>query len=215
MSATSRFLGAGIAFGLAAGLLVGVGLAQPGRAAATTPSAPPTAQSGGAAVGAPAGLPTVTSGGSTGTAVASSGTAIAYPYFPGSPGIAPDHTIVVTGIGQADMQSDGSDRAAAQKSALAAALADAKAQATEIASATELSISGVLSVSAAVSPGYGIVPMAGAASEPDQPTCMPGAAAGGTSATTQPPLQPVCPPEPQPVYRQTLSVSVTVAYRVG
>ena len=66
-----------------------------------------------------------------------------------------------------------------------------------------------------MSPGYGIVPMAGAASEPNQPTCVPGAPAGGTSATAKPLLQPVCPPEPQPVYQQTVSVSVTVEYRVG
>ena len=214
MSTTSRFLGVGIALGLAAGLLVGVGLTQPGRAAATTPSTAPAVPSAGAVIDEPAGLPTATSGGSTGTAVASSGAAIAYPYFGGSPGIAPDHTIVVTGVGQANMQSDGTDRAAAEKTALAAALADAKAQATEIASATGLSISGVLSVSASVAPSYGIVPVAGAASASNQPTCVPGAPAGGTSPTAKPLLQPVCPPEPQPVYPQTLSVSVTVAYSV-
>ena len=192
MSSTSRFLGTGAALGLAVGLLVGAGLAQPGRAAATTPSAAPSPPSGGAAIGAPAAAPVATIGAS----VASSGTAIAYPYFPGSPGIAPDHTIVVTGVGQADMRSDGSGRAAAQQTALAAALADARAQAAEIASATGLSISGVLSVSASVSP-YGPVPYAVAA---------PG---GG-------PTLPVTPPTvPQPVYPQTLSVSVTVAYRVA
>ena len=192
MSSTSRFLGTGAAFGLAVGLLVGLGLAQPGRAAATTPSSAPTLPSGGAAIGAPAAAPAATNGAS----VASSGTAIAYPYFPGSPGIAPDHTIVVTGVGQADMRSDGSGRAAAQQTAPAAALADARAQAAEIASATGLSISGVLSVSASVSP-YGPVPYAVAA---------PG---GG-------PTLPVTPPTvPQPVYPQTLSVSVTVAYRVA
>jgi transposase InsO family protein len=41
-----------------------------------------------------------------------------------------------------------------KKTALVAALADAKAQATEIASATALTISGVPSVSASVSPTY-------------------------------------------------------------
>ena len=216
MSTTSRFLGMGIALGLAGGLLVGVGLAQPGRAAATTPSTPPTAPPSGMALGAPALPPTVTSGGTTGTAVASSGTAIAYPYFAGTPGLAPDHTIVVTGVGQAKMQGDGSDRAAAQKSALGAALADAKAQASVIASATGLTISGVLSVSASASPSYGIVPMAGEPSAPNQPTCVPGAPEKGppaTAATTLP--QPVCPPLPEPVFQPTLSVSVTVEYRVG
>jgi uncharacterized protein YggE len=142
----------------------------------------------------------------SGTTTAQAGTAIApYPYSGGSPGLAPDHTIVVTGVGQADLASDGSDQAAAQKTALAAALADAKAQADIIAADTGLSISGVLSVSASVSPGYGVVPMVtnGAVTPP----CV--VAVPGTGTTTLP--QPVCPP----TYQQTLSVSVTVEYRVG
>jgi len=217
MSATSRFLGLGVALGLAGGLLVGVGLTQPGRAAATTPSAEPSLPAVGVAIGAPALPPVVTSGGATtGTAVVSSGPAIAYPYFGGSPGVAPDHTIVVTGVGQADMQSDGSDRAAAQKAALVAALADAKAQATEIASATGLTISGVLSVSALVSPNYGVEPMAGSASASGQPTVVcglasSGGASGGAQATPVPPVSiPACPP----IYPSTLSASVTVEYGV-
>ena len=147
MSTAPRFLGIGVAIGLAAGLLIGVGLTQPGHAATTSPSPEPTAPAKGAAVGAPGALPAVTTGGTT---VAQSGTAIAYPYFAGSPGLAPDHTIVVTGVGQADLAADGSNRASAQKSALDTALTDAKAQANAIAAATGLSISGVLSVSASV-----------------------------------------------------------------
>jgi len=225
MSSTRRFLGLGIVFGLAAGLLIGVGLTQPGRAAATDPSATlqrapagrPAAMAPAAgapgAIGAPA---IVTAGGAvgapSGAATAQSATAIAYPYFGGSPGLAPDHTIVVTGVGQADMLSDGSNRAAAEKAALGAALADARVQADAIASATGLSISGVLSVSASVSPTYGVMPMAGSGA----PTCLPGAPATGpgTSGNVIAP-QPVCPPVPEPPYPQTLSVSATVAYRVG
>ena len=109
MSATRRFFG--IALGLAVGLLVGVSLTAPGRAAATTPSAAPIPPSGGITVGAPGALPAVRTGGTT---VSASGSAIAYPYFGGAPGIAPDHTIVVTGVGQADIASDGSDHGAAQ-----------------------------------------------------------------------------------------------------
>ncbi len=193
MSTASRFLGMGVVIGLVAGSLVGIGLTQAGRATAASPSAAPNVPSGGAVTGVPGGGPAVTTGGTT---VSASGTAIAYPYFGGSPGIAPDHTIVVTGVGQADMANDGSDRARAQKSALVAALADAKAQADAIASETRLSISGVLSVSASVSPSYGIMPMMGAA--------------GGSG-----PGQPVPPTVPQPAYPQTIGVSVTVAYRVG
>jgi Protein of unknown function (DUF541) len=199
MSTPSRFLGIGVVLGLTAGLLVGVGLAQPGRASAASPSPLLPVVSGGVTVGAPGALPAVTTGGTTtiqsGTAQA--GTAIAYPYFGGTPRVAPDHTIVVSGVGQADMKSDGSNRAAAQKGALADALADARSQADAIAAATGLSISGVLSVSASVSPCYGVMPMAGSTtgSGPNQPV---------------PPIAPV----PVPSYPQTLGVSVTVEYSV-
>jgi hypothetical protein len=203
MFTRSRFLGVGVALGLAAGLLVGVGLTQPGRAAAAAPSTAPSVPSSGIAIGAPGALPPITTGGGT---VTSAGTAIAYPYYGGSPGVAPDHTIVVTGVGQADPQTKTSDQAVAQKTALAAALADAKAQADVIASGTGLSISGVLSVSASVSPGYGVMPLV--ANGAGTPTCVAPMPAPGKGTTTLP--QPVCPP----TYQQTLSASVTVEYSV-
>ena len=207
MSTGSRFLGVGVALGLAAGVLVGVGVTGPGRAAAAAPSAAPSVPTSGIAIGAPAAVPLITTGGGT---VTSSGSAIAYPYVGGSPGVAPDHTIVVTGVGQADVASDGSGQAAAQKIALAAALADAKAQADTIASDTGLTISGVLSVSAAISPSYGVEPMVanGAVTTPCV-VAVPGSGPMATAVTTLP--QPVGPPTNQ----QTLSVSVTVEYRVG
>jgi hypothetical protein len=203
MTTPSRFLGVGVALGLAAGLLVGVGLTGPGRAAAAGPSAAPSVSSGGVAIGAPGALPPITMGGG---AVMASGSAIAYPYFGGSPGVAPDHTIVVTGVGQTDLKSDGSDRTAAQKSALTAALADAKAQADVIAAGTGLTISGVLSVSASVSPGYGVMPLV--ANGAGTPTCVAPMPATRSGKTTLP--QPVCPP----AYQQTLSATVTVEYSV-
>jgi Protein of unknown function (DUF541) len=195
MSTPPRFLGIGVAVAIAAVLIVGASLPGPGRAAAAGPSAAPNVLSGGPVSVAPGVGPTT---------VTASGTAIAYPYYGGSPGIAPDHTIVVTGVGQTDLRSDGSDRTAAQKSALTAALADAKAQADVIASDTGLTISGVLSVSASVSPGYGIMPMTGAVTPP----CVVAVPAPGKGTTTLP--QPVCPP----TYQQTLSASVTVEYSV-
>src|SRR5450759_3799420 len=189
MSTPSRFLGVGVALGLASGLLVGVGLTGPGRAAAATPSVAPSFLSGGAvSVAIGVGTTTITRGGAT---VGQTGAAIAYPYFGGTPGVAPDHTIVVTGVGQADLKGDGSDRTAAQKSALTAALADAKAQADVIASVTGLTISGVLSVSASASPSYGVMPMTGVVTPP----CV--VAVPGSGKTTLP--QPVCPP----TYQQT------------
>ena len=206
MSTSSRLLGVGVALGLAAGLLVGAGLTGPGRAAAAAPSVAPTLPSGGAVAVAPGAVPPITTGGGT---VTSSGSAIAYPYVAGSPGVAPDHTIVVTGVGQADVASDSSNQAAAQKGALAAALADAKTQADTIASDTGLSISGVLSVSASVSPNYGVEPMVtNGAVTPRCVVAVPGSGPMATGTTTMP--QPVCPP----TYQQTLSVSVTVEYSV-
>jgi len=205
MPSTARFLGVGVALGLTAGLLFGLGVTQPGRAAAATPSAAPNMPSSGAVIGAPGALPPITTGGSTGAA---SGMAIAYPYLGGTPGIAPDHTIVVTGVGQADLQSDGSDRAAAKKSAIADALADAKSQADAIAADTGLSISGVLSVSAAVSPGYGIMPLVtNGAGTPSCPVPVP---ESGPSTGGPVPPQPDC----APTYQQSLSMSVTVEYQV-
>ena len=214
MSTTVRFVSAGVVLGLAAGLVLGAGFAQAGRAAAAAPSTVPGAPSTGMSDGAPAGLPAVRSG-MTGVGVSSAVTngsspAIAYPYLGGTPGVAPDHTIVVTGVGEADGSADGSDRTAAEQAALAAALADVKAQADAIAVAAHLSISGVLSVSASVAPS-GPLPLVANGSGPA--VCVPGAAAGGATASAAPMLlpQPVCPP----AYRPTLSVAVTVAYQIG
>jgi hypothetical protein len=186
MSTPSRFLGVGVALGLATALVVGAGLTQAGRAAAAAPSVAPRVPSSGVAIGALGALPMITVGGGT---VTSSGTAIAYPYFGGSQGVAPDHTIVVTGVGQADLQSDSSNLAVAQESALRAALADAKAQADAIAADT------VLMIGAVTPPCVGAVP-------------VPGNGPLATGKTTQP--QPVCPP----AYQQTLGASVTVEYSV-
>jgi hypothetical protein len=190
MSTTRRFLGIGVALGLVAGLLVGAGavLAQGPRASAG-PIAP--------AIVSVADGATVSST-SVGSGSAVAGAAIAYPYpiFGGSPGIAPDHTIVVTGTGQADVASDGSDRAAAQKAALVAALADAKAQATTIAATVGVTIKGVVSVSSSVG-SFGPIPY------------VEGVTGGA-------PTQPVPAPNmPQPVWSAQLTVSVTVVYAIG
>ena len=206
MSKHPRFLLLGTtALALVAGLVIGAGAAL--ASGPGTPQKSPVAVPS-ALVGAPSGsLPstpdtTPVIGATTGTGMAVTsggtavaGTAVAYPYFGGTPGIAPDHTIVVTGVGQADMKSDGSNRAAAEKTALAAALADAKTQADIIATTTGLSISGVLSVNTSVSP-YGVVmPMVATPdSAPNAPVPAPGKSVVGP---------------------EVLGVSVTVAYRVS
>ena len=86
----------------------------------------------------------------------------------------------------------------------------AEASGVAIAADTGLTISGVLSVSASVSPGYGVEPMiANGAVTPPCVVAVPGSGPMATGKTNLP--QPVCPP----AYQQTLSVSVTVEYRVG
>src|SRR5690349_14863881 len=95
-------------------LVVGLAAGAAGALAAepTASAVPPVAAPSGG-VGAPSGsVPSTVDtapaiGATTGSGVsggaASAGSAIAYPYFGGTPGIAPDHTIVVTGVGQADV----------------------------------------------------------------------------------------------------------------
>jgi hypothetical protein len=206
MSSHPRFLLLGTtATALVFGLVIGASAVLASGAGSPTkaPSGGPSTSFGAPAAFVPSNTDTISVGGTatgTGTAVGSSGSAvagnaIAYPYFGGTLGIAPDHTIVVTGIGQADLKSDGSNRASAQKIALGAALADAKAQADATASATGLSISGVLSVSASVSP-YGVM--------------MPMVATPDSA-----PNAPVPAPGKTVVSPEVLGVSVTVAYRVG
>jgi len=184
---------------IGAGAVMASGASDPSKASAPAPSAylgapsaivPSTVDT--TSVGAQSTGAGMASG-SSGSAMA--GAAIAYPYFGGTPGIAPDHTIVVTGVGQAEMTSDGSNRAAAEKTALAGALGDARAQADAIASAAGLTITGVLSVSDAVSPYGSVMPM----------VATPDAA----------PNAPVPAPGKAVVSLEILGVSVTVVYRVS
>ncbi len=153
---------------------------------------------GAGTVGNPAG------GVGTGTATggaASAATIYPYPGYAGTPGLAPDSTIVVTGSGRATMKVDLSNRAAAQRSAIAAALADAKGQATGVAGEAGVTLGGVLSVSVSSSEGYAI-PMLGAATVPP---AAPQAGTGNTGPTATP-VQPTS---------TELFVSVTVEYSIS
>ena len=230
MPSYRRSLAVGLILGLALGALVGAGavLAQGGPASqarlggeiSTTPvravGAPGSesavaAGASGVAAGSPgavAGGSAVTGRGSVAVGSAVTGAAIApYPYFAGSPGLAPDNTIVATGNGQSVVPSE-SDRSSAEQSAIKSAIADARAQADAAAYAAGLSISGVLSVSVSVSPDYGVVPMAATGSGPIACPAVP-PSVKGTSPTVP---EPICPPYPQ---TQTVSASATVAYRVS
>jgi hypothetical protein len=202
--------------------------AAPGPGSIDTPSRPasgalgaPGQGPGAVTVGsAPSGAPDanpsgiVTSGGgvaSSGVGVVSPGVvgsapSIAYPYpfYAGTPGVAPDHTIVVTGTGRADVNADLSDQASAQRSAIGAAIADARAQADVVARAAGVTTTGVLSVTVSSGGAYAVPMAAGAAG------ATPGVVQGGA-----PNIAPVPVPGPiGPTYQQ-LFVSVTVAYRIS
>jgi hypothetical protein len=131
----------------------------------------------------------------------SAGAGIAYPYpiYPGSPGVAADHTIVVTGLGTADLKPDETNRAVAETKAIGIAIADARAQADAIAHATDVTIDGTLSVSASGGGGY-VLPMAATSESAG------GASSPGAPTTVAPP------PFPQTFQ---LTVTVTVAYRIS
>lgn len=193
--------------------------------AACSVASPGGAPSAPAAISKPAGapatsLPTVDVGGpvaqplppgvSSDGASGSSGSnmAIAYPYpgLGGSAGLAPDHELVVSGSGWANVKADLSDRAPAQRTALAAAMADARAQAQAAASDAGVTLGGVVSLSVSVGGGYA-VPM-GVIEAPD--TAPPSGAGGTTSvAPVAPGTAPAAPTTEQ------LEVTVTVAYSIS
>jgi Protein of unknown function (DUF541) len=197
---------AGAAALLVAACAAGSGASAPPLADSAPAITGPTAATGAAPVppvGGPVAAPGSGTSSVTGTATASGGVAIAYPYpgYPGAPGLAPDHTIVVTGFGRAPVAADLSDRATAQQAALKAALADAKAQADFVASATGVTIQGVLSVSVSSSQGYfGPVPLVEGGAQSGSSSAAPGAPV---------PIQPPVMPTPE------FDVTVTVAYRIG
>lgn len=173
--------------------------------AAAGSGAPTTAPAGGTGVPA-VGQVDVAPGGGT-SATSASNTAIAYPYpvFGGSSGLAPDHDLVVSGSGTATMKADGSDRATAQRTALAAAVADAKSQAQAAAGDAGVTLGGVVSMSVSVGGGYvGVMPM-GASGSPDT--------APSSGGTVVPPAAGVTVPS-TPISEQ-LVVTVTVAYSIS
>ena len=108
MTTRSRFLGVGVALGLAAGLLVGAGLAGPGQAAAAAPSVAPGAPPAASLSEHRPRFPRSRQVGSRSPPPARPSPT----HTSLVPGRGPDHTIVVTGVGTADLKSDGSDQAA-------------------------------------------------------------------------------------------------------
>jgi hypothetical protein len=182
--------------------------ASPEPKSAATPTSGASSVPAGAVTAALPNAETTTSVATSGVAVGAGGVAvgvtgggIAYPYpiYGGTPGAAPDHSILVTGSGQASVKADGSDAASAEKTALGKALVEARRRADEIATATGVTITGVLSVSETV--GQGWVASVG--------TEAPGAAPVPPSNGTEPAPVPPVPSAPD------VEVTVTVAYSIG
>jgi hypothetical protein len=198
-----------------AGLLIG--LVMGGSAVAVRFTTSPTtgasstnaanyATGGGSIAAGAAGQGGVTTGADFGQADATAELAI-YPYFccyPAQPSPAPDHTIVVSGIGTAQVATNASAalRAAAEHSSLVAALAQADARARDVAAVAGLTLQGIVSVAVNVGPG-----------EPIAYPMMGGAQSGGNTTPQSPPVtKPGAPITPSSML---VAVSVTVMYRIG
>ena len=195
-------------------VVIGGCTAASAPATANLPASPLGASTGVDALGAPAGNvagaqvqpepPGTVSIGGSGSGSANAAIAYPYPGLGGSAGVAPDHELVVSGTGWATAKIDLSDRAAAQRSALAAALADAKEQAQAAAADAGVTLGGVISMSVSVGGGYAI-PMG--VSE------APGTAPSGGGTTIIPPVPGGSGPS-NPTSEQ-LEVTVTVAYTIS
>lgn len=185
---------------LLAGCAAGSGGVQPstspvgGTPSAVAPEAPAVGQLDRAAM----------SGTSSGSAP-NAAVAYSYPILGGSPGLAPDHELVVSGTGTATMKADGSDRSTAQRTALAAAIADARSQAQGAAGDAGVTLGAVVSMSVSVGGGYVDVMPMGASGAPETAPSSGGTAippvAGGTV--------------PSSPTTEQLVVSVTVAYSIS
>jgi len=170
--------------------------------AAAGSAAPATTPAGGNGVPAVGQVDSAPGGGTSSASAPNA--AIAYPVFGGSSGLAPDHELVVSGTGTATMKADGSDRATAQRTALAAAVADAKSQAQAAAGDAGVTLGAVVSMSVSVGGGYvGVMPM-GASGSSDTVS-----SSGGTAV---PPAAGSVPSTPT---TEQLVVTVTVAYSIS
>ncbi len=173
--------------------------------AATGSAAPATTPGGGTGVPAVGQLDVAPGGGTSAASAPNSAIAYPYPVFGGSSGLAPDHELVVSGSGTATMRADGSDRASAQRTALAAAVADAKSQAQAAAGEAGVTLGSVVSMSVSVGGGYvGVMPMGASGSPETVPS---------SSGTVIPPAAGVTVPS-TPTSEQ-LVVTVTVAYSIS
>jgi hypothetical protein len=172
------------------------------RVAASALDAPATSFVGPAV--APAAGDTAPGAGTSGSGAASAAIAYPYPVLGGSAGLAPDHELVVSGTGWANVKADLSNRTTAQRSALAAALADARAQAQAAASDADVTLGGVVSLSVSVGGSY-VMPMGVVEPQVTAPS--------GGSGTSVPPAS--AGSAPAASTGEQLEVTVTVGYSIS
>jgi hypothetical protein len=195
---------------LAIGWTAGTVAASSGpRAASTTPVA--TSQ-GAIDHGAP-GIGITTTTPQTGAGTTSSGAAgpAAYP-VPGynSLGVAPQGTILAEGTGTAAMKADGSDKAAALKTATNAALADAHAQALAAAASMGVQLHEIYSLSIASNPNY-IYPTPDCVYSPPVPGSNGATGSAGTTLASPPAICPQV--QASGATSAQMVVTVIVAYK--
>jgi hypothetical protein len=194
---------------VAIGWTVGTVAASNGSRAAS-----PTAAPNGAAAnqaGVPGNTTNLSQSSNVTTTSGGMASSIAYP-VPGynSLGVAPEGTILAEGTGTAVMKADGSDKAAALKKAIDAALADANAQALAAAASMGVQLQGIYSVSIAPNTSY-TYPTPGCPVAPLTPG-LSGATGSAGSAPANPLV--ICPQatEATPTSAQ-LVVTLIVAYK--
>jgi hypothetical protein len=151
----------------------------------------------------------------SGTTYAGTAGSIAYP-VPGynSLGVAPQGTILAEGAGTSAMKADGSDKAAALKTATNAALADAHAQAFAAAASMGVQLGEIYSLSIVSNPSY-IYPTPDCVYSPPAPAPAPSNNGATGSAGTTPASPPaICPQveASRPTSAQMV-VTVVVAYK--
>ena len=154
-----------------------------------------------------------TGAGTTSAGTTSSGTAgsVAYP-VPGynSLGVAPQGTILAEGTGTSAMKADGSDKAAALKTATNAALADAHAQALAAATSMGVQLNEIYSLSIASNANY-TYPIPACVYAPSVPGSNGATSSAGTTLASPPTICPQV--EASGATSAQMVVTVIVAYK--
>jgi Protein of unknown function (DUF541) len=196
---------------LAIGWTAGTVVASNGARAASPTAAPNGAAANQAGVPGTGTTTNLSQSGNVTTTSGGTASLIAYP-VPGynSLGVAPEGTILAEGTGTAVMKADGSDKAAALKKAIDAALADARAQALAAAASMGVQLQGIYSVSIEPNTSY-TYPTPGCPVAPLTPG-LNGATGSAGSAPANPPV--ICPlaTEATPTSAE-LVVTLIVAYK--